>query len=573
MSDKSKSNPLSRKKYDLSAILLFYAICALILGFVYRYAVNPDGISLLRLSGYIADGNFQQSVTSGWSPLMTWVIAPFVFFGFDGLTAARIAIGLCGAGLLLCGWLLSSRFNLSQNIKLTAGLISALLISVWSIYAITADVLVAALTLCYLYLVTDEDILINRKSVLLCGFSGGLSYLAHHYALPFFLAHFPTMLFLRGYLGKGETGIPLKKIFVSFGVGMAGFLIIALAWIGIVSAKYGHLSISSKGGVAHAVMGPKDKDRRHPFFVGGLYKPRDSYAMHVFEDPSEVEFNTWSPFESKEYFMHQLKVVKINAAYIINHFVNRSPFFTYAFVIGILVIIPIALLLNPLSSRNKFLYAWVIITFSIYSSGFLLLIARSPRRFYALMIAFILLSFHFLEELKSGMHNIMTSRKSKVLTYYLIMIIILAFSLKPGVHLLKSLRNIVAVDQINPYEEIAKQINKVEFPSPYAIIRSSQKPHTDMYIAFYLQGQLLGRPQSRDVDGISRELKKAWARSLLVFDNEEIVEQIKSDQRYIHIASRQLKDSQRYKRTVHINIRGHEIITGWDREVNIFALR
>ncbi len=101
--------------------------------------------------------------------------------------------------------------------------------------------------------------------------------------------------------------------------------------------------------------------------------------MHVYEDPSEVKFNTWSPFESKEYFIHQLKVIKDNFVYILNHFVNKSPFFTKAFVIGNLAFIPIAFLLNRLNDEKKFLYAWVIITFIVYCSGFLLIIARSPR--------------------------------------------------------------------------------------------------------------------------------------------------------------------------------------------------
>lgn len=563
----------STEKMQLTAILLAYLVLALVFGFAYRYVINPDGISQLRLAGYLAEGNFQQSVTSGLSPLTIWLISLFLFLGFDGLTSARIAIAIGGAGLLLCSWFMTRRFELSQNLRFIALLIAALLISFWTIQFIAADVVVAALTLFYIYVVTDPDILTRKKVSFVCGIAGGFSYLAHHYALPFFLVHFPALLLLKGYMDRGEEGYPSKKVFISLGCGIAGLLIIASIWIGIVSAKYGELTISAKGGIAHAIMGPKDVDRRHPFFVGGLFKPRDDYSIHIFEDPSGVEFKTWSPFESKEYFIHQLKVIRDNAVYILNHFVNKSPFFTYAFMIGILAFVPIALLMNPLTERKKFLYAWVIITFSIYCSGFLLLIARSPRRFYALMIVLLLLSFHLVGELKNAFSDKLSDSKKMALTCYLLLIVISAFALKPGLQFLKSAKYIAAYEQVNPYQEIAEQINTVQFLSPYAIIRSSQKPHTDTFISYYLKKQLLGRPLSKEVEGITQELRVAGGKSLLVFDNLEIVEKLKRDDKYIHIASIKLKDNKRYESTVNINIRGHEILTGWDDEVNIFSLK
>lgn len=573
MPNKTKSNSPSQRIHHLLFILFSYAIFASILGFAYRYAINPDGISLLRLAGYIAEGNFQYSVTSGWSPLITWLIAPFLFFGFDGLTAARIAIALSGAGCVTISWFLALRFDLSQESRFITVLITALLASVWTVYTINPDLLFAALILGYIYLVTDTDVLNNIRISFLCGMTGGLSYLAHHYAFPFFLAHFPAMLFLKGYIDRDKAGFSIKKVLISYGIGIIGFSIITSLWISAVSVKYGHLTISSAGSIAHTSVGPADIDRHHPFFVGGLYKPRDAYAIHVFEDPSDVKFKTWSPFESREYFIHQLKVIKDNLGYILNHFVNQSPFFTYAFVIGILVFIPFAFLLNLMTDKKEFLYLWIMITFSIFCSGFALTLARSPRRFYALMIIFLLSSFHFFEEIKIGISNVITERKKKLLTSYFLIILVLAFALKPGVQFLKSINYIITHKQVNPYKEIAEQINTVQFPSPYAIIRSSQKPHTDYYIAYFLGKQMLGRPLSSDVDGITKELKAVNANSVIVFDNLEIAERFKSDNRYVHIASIKLKDNKRYEDAVNINIRNHEIVTGWDNEVNIFSFR
>lgn len=564
---------VSTNKNHLTIILISYAVFALVFGYAYRYAINPDGVSLLRLAGYVAEGNFQQSVTSGWPPLIIWAIAPFLFFGFDGLTAARIAIALCGGGLVIGSCFLSLRFDLSRNTRFIAILSAALLISFWTIQFIAADVLIAALIVLYIYLVTAPDILNSRKRAFFCGIAGGFSYLAHHSALPSFVVHFPLMLLLIGYTVRDTEGFSLKKILISWGIGMAAFLLIASMWISVMSLKYGHLTISSASPIAHAAVGPSGIDRRPPHFYGGLNKPKNEYAVHVFEDPSGLKFKTWSPFESRAYFMHQFKVIKDNLIYILNHFVNNSPFFTYAFIIGGLILVPVVLLLNPLNNTRKFLYGWVILTLGIYSSGFILILARSPRRFYALMIIYLLLSVHFMEELQNGIRVAISDRRKKLLTYYLLMIFVLAFSLKPVEQLLKSINYIINYEQVNPYKEIADQIGTIQFPSPYAIIRSSQKPDTDYFIAYYLRKQLLGRPLSTDVEGITKELNAADAKSIVVFDNLDIAEDFKNDNRYVYIATIKLKDNKRYEHTVNINIRDHEIITGWDKEVNIFRLK
>ncbi len=573
MSNQTEPNSFSRQKNHLTIILLSYTVFALVFGFAYRFAINPDGTSILRLAGYIAEGNFQQSISAGYSPLLTWVISAFIFLGFDGLTAARIAIALGGAGLLLSSWFLALRFDLSGNIRFAAVLIAAVLTAFWTVQFIAADVLFAALTLFYLYLVTDPNFLTGKKAAFFCGVVSGFTYLAHHYAMPFFFAHFPVMLLARGYMVRDSAGMPWKKVLLAMGSGIAGFLLIVSIWIGIISVKNGHFTISIKGGVAHAVMGPKDVDRRHPFFVGGLFKPRNDYMIHVFEDPSEVEFKTWSPFESREYFIHQLKVIKDNFVYILNHFVNLSPFFTYAFVIGILALIPVAFLLNTLNNKKKYLYAWTIITFSIYCSGFLLLIARSPRRFYALMIVFLFSAFHFTEELKYAAKNIISEHRKRSLAFFLFIILVSAFALKPSIELVRSIKHIITVEQVNPYKEIAKQINTVDFPSPYAVVRSSQKVTTDYYIAYFLRKQLLGRPLSTDLDGITGEMESAGGKSLLVFDNPGIVEELKRDGRYAHAGSLQLNGKDRYEHAAKWVIVEHEIITGWDEEVSIFTLK
>ncbi|MEM3101472.1 MAG: hypothetical protein QXT99_08990 [Candidatus Nitrosotenuis sp.] len=561
---------MKEHKLQLLIAFSFYLICAIVFGLAYRYAINPDGIAELRLAGYIAEWHFMRSVTQNWSALFLWLMSPFLFLGFDGLTTARVTIALSGALLLFCCWLFIQRFNLSRKQSFIVLLIVALLISDWTIRNIGADILFATLLILYMYFVTHPDIINNKQISFFCGVWGGFSYLAHHYAFPFFVIHYPISLILRKYISKNPPYGLLRPIVVGF----VGFIIICSLWIIPMSIKYSHLAISGKGGPTYAAFGPQSSGG-HPFFKGGLYKPRDSYAIHVFENLSEMKFNKWSPFESKEYFLHQLKLMKMNINYIFSHFVRSSPFFTYPFMIALLSIIPIVLLIVPIEKEKKFLYSWVVITFLIYCSGFILIIARSPRRFYMPMLLMIITSFSILEGLIrffnekyfEGQGDVW---KRRLLILYILLITVPAFSLKPAIHLMKSFKNILTLEYVNPYKDIAEQLKQVDFPAPVAFIRSSQKGHTDLYIAYFLNKQLLGRPISNDIDGITEELKITGGRSLLVFDNLDVVDILKNDSRYTHLATIELRKDERYWNAPNIE---QDEIKAWDKEVNIFVLK
>lgn len=560
---------LKENGLQLVAGFLIYLICATVFSLAYRYAINPDGVAELRLAGYLAEGHFMRSVTQSWSPLFIWLMSPLLAIGLDGLTTARITIALSGAIFLFCIWLLSRRFELSEDLRAIMLLVAALLIADFSTRNIGADLIFAAMLTFYMYLVTSPDILNNRKISFLSGAIGGVSYLAHHYAFPFFIVHYPSTLFLRNFIIRDQSRSLLKSLILGF----VGFSFVCSMWIGIMSIKYGHLIITGKAGITYAAFSPKGSGG-HPFFKGGLYEPRDLYAMHIFEDPSDVKVDIWLPFENKEYFLHQIGLIKMNINYIFEHFIRNSPFFTYPFMVAVLCLVPLALLMIRYNDEKRFLYSWMAATFIIYCSGFILIIARSPRRFYVLMLLIVLVSFNLIEELVKVFKGRFINKiggiwKGKLLMTYLFLIPVCAFSIKPAVHLVKSLKDIVTLEYVNPYRDIAEQINMVDFPSPVAFIRSSQKGYTDLYLAYFLNKQLLGRPQSSDITDLVYELKEVGARSLLVFDNLGIVEELKNDRRFQHIAAISLRRDERYWNFPRVK---HDQIKAWDEEVNIFVL-
>jgi hypothetical protein len=83
-------------------------------------------------------------------------------------------------------------------------------------------------------------------------------------------------------------------------------MLIALPWIFVISAKYNRITISTSGPIAHAIAGPLDVDRYHPTFVT-LHRPGKG-RITSWEDPTNMGYRHWSPFDSPASFRHQLSL-------------------------------------------------------------------------------------------------------------------------------------------------------------------------------------------------------------------------------------------------------------------------
>src|SRR5262249_33318096 len=98
---------------------------------------------------------------------------------------------------------------------------------------------------------------------------------------------------------------------------VAGFLIVAGPWIGILSYKYGHPVFSTVGPIAHAIVGPPDMAGEHPAQLR-FYKPEPG-RITTFEDPTHLPYNYWSPLENVAYAVHQAKIIRRNAHLVVQY--------------------------------------------------------------------------------------------------------------------------------------------------------------------------------------------------------------------------------------------------------------
>jgi hypothetical protein len=88
------------------------------------------------------------------------------------------------------------------------------------------------------------------------------------------------------------------------------FALMAAPWISVLSIKYHKLTFSTTAAIAHAVVGPPDVDRYHPF--GRTFHQPEPGRLTSWEDPSLMKYKYWSPFANKDYAMHQLKLIARN---------------------------------------------------------------------------------------------------------------------------------------------------------------------------------------------------------------------------------------------------------------------
>jgi len=94
--------------------------------------------------------------------------------------------------------------------------------------------------------------------------------------------------------------------------------VVAGPWMLILSLKYGAPTFSTSGSINHAIAGPPDVERYHPF-AKVLHEP-DPGRVTQWEDPSKMDYHFWSPFENAASVKHQLGIVVENVPKVVNYF-------------------------------------------------------------------------------------------------------------------------------------------------------------------------------------------------------------------------------------------------------------
>jgi 4-amino-4-deoxy-L-arabinose transferase-like glycosyltransferase len=224
--------------------------------------------------------------------------------------AARLIMGICAAAFFVgCNqWWLTLPL---EDAWKKAGVWTAALAAIpWSVANLTPDLLLAALMAWVwtaLYRARQGP---SARWSLAAGALTGLAYLAKAVALP--VAAVTACVWLLG--NSSKDGMSRRTAARLLGLFFLGTALVAAPWVTVLSRHYGQFTLTRSAVINHALAGPPDVERYHPTFRTFHAPPPG--RLTTWEDPSEMPYVTWAPWQSAAYAVHQAKVILKNLALI-----------------------------------------------------------------------------------------------------------------------------------------------------------------------------------------------------------------------------------------------------------------
>ncbi len=298
-------------RYGLLGALIFQIGLLVCAGASNRHMLNTDGVAYLRLAGYYAHGQTGLMISGYWGPLLSWLLAPFLKLGVPPLDAARVVMGFSAVVFWLGSVALFRSIKLPPAGQVLGAWLVALHTIYWSVEYISPDLLVSGLMALALSQMLTPRWIENRRTQIAVGVLWALAYFAKAVAFPLAIGVCLAVAGIKCLVGSAQP----KQAFRSLVVTLLAFMLVAAPWLAVLSLKYQTPTFSTSGRINHAIVGPKDVDRYHPF-VRQFHQPEPG-RVTVWEDPTKMEYHFWSPFANRAYFAHQIQLVQDNLSTVL----------------------------------------------------------------------------------------------------------------------------------------------------------------------------------------------------------------------------------------------------------------
>ncbi len=372
--------------------LVLYFILSIYLLKYYQYdPISRDLISIMSIAKIYSAGDLVNAVNGYWGPMFSWILVPIIYFNPTPqftLFATKILAIIIGFFTLIGIGLLSRRFELSKSIRISI-LFASVFIVLFYVFGLNpVDLLLACFLIYYLYIIYSSKYLLTWYNGMLCGILGGLAFLTKSFALPFFLITF-VLFNLLHYFKDAELR---KGIFKNLLLGLTVFFIISGLWGGVISEKYGYLTLGTSGEYNFKEIGPIQKDIGSPIWHGFI-KPSNKEAISAWEDPTYLKLSSWSPLESWSSFKHELNIISGNIIKTLT-FLNEFSYFSLLIILFSLLFIIWQLKNNSVLKHHQIIFAFLTITVFI---GLYVLIFVEFRYFYLVYFLITLMGGYFLQ--------------------------------------------------------------------------------------------------------------------------------------------------------------------------------
>ncbi|MEO6230982.1 MAG: hypothetical protein ABJB11_03510 [Ferruginibacter sp.] len=345
--------------YPVSAAVLYISLFFLLFPW-YQYVLDIDAISYIHVAERYANGSFYSAINGYWSPLISWLLVPFLKAGFDPMIAAKYLNGLLGLLTLFSCQTLIDKFKIHQTLKKILPFVLAMLLLSYAFYELCADLLQLWLILLYLNLVFSKNFILNNYKIILAGLLAALSYYGKAYNFPFFLVHFPVMAYV---LLKRQATSQVKKIFlVKTAIAFITFFMLVTPYLVVLTHKYGSFRINNAAKLNTSwFLSPGISDNRKM-----VAEPPFADATSYWDEPTYAQEKYVSPFTSFKYFLKQVKWTISNTIKFCG-LLNLISIFSFVVLLGF---IAYTYSRKKLTEGNEWL---LLITTILYPSGYLLI--------------------------------------------------------------------------------------------------------------------------------------------------------------------------------------------------------
>ena len=371
--------------HSLIILTCLYIPAAIILTIIFRYQINPDGISYIAIAQKYAAGDFANAVNGLWSPLFSLLMAPFIKLGFDPQLTAKCFNFVFGYIIVITVYGLSKKLKFDP-ISTTLVIICCTAISLsYAALWITPDLLSVMFIFFYFYIISDTAYDTKTKPAICCGLVGALAYLSKGYMFTFFAMHF----FIISVIKFASASAPdhKKKIVINLLAGTITFVLICTPWAALLTHKYDHFTLTTAGKFNLGLVAPDYTGR--PQLKDGFFAPPNPTAVSVMEDPVDIGMPDWSPFDSSEDFDYFLRHnLKKNIMQIFRHLNKWSP------LSSIIVAAAILLFFYPVkTSTDTSRTALILLAgFLLFPAGYILVTTAFDRYFIAMYFLLALLT-------------------------------------------------------------------------------------------------------------------------------------------------------------------------------------
>jgi len=279
----------------LFSILVYFFGTAIIFPYVRYYADNPDTFQYLEIAKKYLAGDWQHAVNAYWSPLISWLLIPFLVFIKNELLAFK-SLQLIIGMLTLIQWCnLIEKVPINNRWKKFLEFFSIPFLLNYALLNGTPDLLFVLLSLRLLNLTLSGRVFIEKKASIHLAITGALLYFTKAFGLSFFISWVILVFFFQRIIWKNKDTIIANLMAL-----MIVFIFLCTPWILTLSKQQQKFSFSEAPVFNLSKEVALRENSELPILSIGLLKPSDN-CKSAWETPGKFVSQKSVEFNSSEY--------------------------------------------------------------------------------------------------------------------------------------------------------------------------------------------------------------------------------------------------------------------------------